>query len=318
MFEGVAMKKIFSLVLLLFVVIASAASVEGTTIARLNYKESAFSALPGNLTLVFHNSTNNNESDIEVVSIPNNNWTIVSITSKTIIPIWNFVNDTKEYVFKSGSSFYTVYVDYSSISSPYIEYFKLLEEKNATIVELESKLQNTTFNETVYNDLISQIQTLKQYKNETSVVLASYEALKVEVSGKNSTIDVLKNEKTSLLNEINSLTDSVDGLTNVFSITYPRGDVDVFHFSASWFFIGGIAFLFIFFFFTKKSGMFKLPTKHSRVEEPVVYDVRDERPDVEEGVLREFPKATKKKDISKDVDRIIRDREVENILRKKW
>jgi hypothetical protein len=328
---------------LLFIVLMlsafSSVSAKTVTLANLDYQGEDLVVETGNLTLQFHNSTNKNHSDVTILKlnyIPAYDLTVFKITSEDILYDYNFVNNTKIYVFNStdvnNTNVYLVKVNYSSIhvpDSPWEYYIGLLEQKNETIRQLMSNLTNTTNNASNFNvslkNAMERIEALEAYKSQTEGIVEERDQLEEE--NRNLTVEIAAKvaKVSSLTEEKAALQKTVDSVTPL-SYTISKEGKDEIYLNGPSFLLGGVIFLLLFAFFTsKKTAAIRNKSReaatnrfHKReVDIPSVDDMRVERPDVERDMLREVPKE-KPPEKKQNLPQEEVSKRVDDILNKKW
>lgn len=275
------MKKIL-LTLILLLLFATSVQATQVKIADLEYEEKDFVVIEGNVTLIFSNSTNYNDNDVQVLKIlydSTYDLTLYRIESKNITYDAYFINNTKYYYYTSSGDTYFITVDYSSIQvpdSPLKTLMNLLEEKNQTLNLTIEKLNNMTSNYTesvgLIEDLSDDVDHFENQKQELETEVAELLAYRAEIIPILEDYHVLENESNNKTIQIASLlgdisdhqtiarakNQTIKDLENPFCLFYskagPSGDtVSLFHVNLTWTIIGIIIILFLIFVLSSKN-----------------------------------------------------------------
>jgi len=230
-------KKKYIMMLVIGLILISATPVIGTNIELINlhYKDKDLVFVPGNVSLVFNNSTTGDEdtSIIWRIYSSENNLTIFYVSSNEIDITGGFVNDTKSYYYNDTNSnnTYIIKVNYTDLIVP----VSIEEILNETIDAKNAKIQNLTMTITNLSaDLNQSKSNTTQWFEQSNVYKierdqAVDENLPLKNQIKNLQDDVnhqqnLTNDKVDELrmkkNEINSLNGTIQELANPWSMGY--------------------------------------------------------------------------------------------------
>lgn len=230
------MRKIPILMMLVISLLLSNVTVADSTVWNIGYLQTrTIDPIFGDIDLEGMDYT-----DLTVVCVPDDGYTIITIISNEIVPEYNdgFVADTKVYHYVDNNAignYYEIRVDYSSFIVPdwwalYIE----IEDLNLLINGLESEIQNLSENNT---QLLAQVDILNltvtnltenvsywqtnasEWWESYNVTKSLYDALLIEyntLQDQQDTIDTL----TADLSTRTSERDTIQGDYNTLSTNY--------------------------------------------------------------------------------------------------
>lgn len=214
------MKRKYVAIVCMLAIIAGAATtvVADSILTTLDYEESEFIPIQGNVTLIFNNSDtgDNDIQQIWRIYDPGENLTVYYMKSKTLAVNSSFENDTKTYVYRdiNSGTFYIVRVNYSSLAVP----LTIEEAVNRTKAEKDAviavKDQEIT---TLKTEMQTKNATIQQLTDEKNILRSDLDAQIALNQPLHQQIDTLRKQ---IQTKNNSLIDRSSTINNMGNLLY--------------------------------------------------------------------------------------------------